>query len=451
MLVLAALGSYVPTPMSKTGKLNVMLPCIGKLSSTMHNLRPFALCFLLISTIAISSRVWQFESEKRSLKQDIVELSKVKYGLFNIDEWKSILAEIISKKIDQFNLNEENKEEMAEKVSTFLHKAIDEFEQNFKETNKQKSWFGVSFKNLIAGSVSLFTRLREDVPTLTNQVITYLDDPGNRQNLKRYISKKIDEYADETFSQMDYSYLKSILSEYNYKSRIEAISGLRQQIATIDDQNILFRYSLICLILIQALGLIVFRNLSKLEIALFTGLAFAVLILGLSLPMIDIDARISEMSFTLLGEDIKFTDQVLYFKSKSILEVVSMMFIQGKIELALVGGLVLLFSVIFPISKLICIQLYTLNLKFRESKWIKIIVFKTGKWSMADVMVVTIFMAYIGFSGIITEQLKQLENIAPNFDILTTNQSTLQPGFYMFTCFVLISLLISQRIQDSPS
>jgi uncharacterized paraquat-inducible protein A len=32
-------------------------------------------------------------------------------------------------------------------------------------------------------------------------------------------------------------------------------------------------------------------------------------------------------------------------------------------------------------------------------------VFKTGKWSMADVIVVAIFMAYIGFSGIVGEQL----------------------------------------------
>ncbi|MEQ9403752.1 MAG: paraquat-inducible protein A [Cyclobacteriaceae bacterium] len=415
----------------------------------MRTFRSIGLTILLLSTIILSFFIWKSEAQKRMLKQDIIELSKVKYGLFNVDEWKSILAEIISKKIDQFNFNRENRDEMEVKVSDFLHKAINEFEQNFKQTNRKQSWFGISYKNVIANSVSLFTRLRENVPELTNQIITYLDDPGNRQSLKQYINKKIGEYADETFSQIDYSHLNSILTAHNYENRIEALDGLQQQIRTLDKQSKIFRYSLIAFILIQTLALIVFRKLSKLETTVFTGLAFTLLCLGLSLPMIDIDARISEMSFTLLGENIRFTDQVLYFKSKSILEVVSMMFQQGKIDLALVGVLVLLFSVIFPISKLVCTLLYTYKQKLRDATWINFIVFRTGKWSMADVMVVTIFMAYIGFSGIITEQLKQLESIASSFDILTTNQSTLQLGFYMFTCFVVISLLISQRIQDS--
>lgn len=66
---------------------------------------------------------------------------------------------------------------------------------------------------------------------------------------------------------------------------------------------------------------------------------------------------------------------------------------------------------------------------------------------MADVMVIAIFMAYIGFSGIITEQLRQLESIALDVDVLTTNRSSLQTGFYLFTSFVILSLLISHRLQ----
>ena len=74
-------------------------------------------------------------------------------------------------------------------------------------------------------------------------------------------------------------------------------------------------------------------------------------------------------------------------------------------------------------------------------------IFKTGKWSMADVMVIAIFMAYIGFSGIITEQLNQIESITQNLDILTTNQSSLMIGFYAFTAFAILSLLVSHKLQ----
>ena len=65
---------------------------------------------------------------------------------------------------------------------------------------------------------------------------------------------------------------------------------------------------------------------------------------------------------------------------------------------------------------------------------------------MADVMVVAIFMAYIGFSGIVSEQLGQLDSLTKNADILTTNQSSLETGFFMFSAFVLLSLVISQRM-----
>ncbi len=66
---------------------------------------------------------------------------------------------------------------------------------------------------------------------------------------------------------------------------------------------------------------------------------------------------------------------------------------------------------------------------------------------MADVMVVAIFMSYIGFSGILTEQLNQLEGLTNKIDILTTNKSSLQIGFFLFTSFAILSLLVSQKLQ----
>ena len=41
---------------------------------------------------------------------------------------------------------------------------------------------------------------------------------------------------------------------------------------------------------------------------------------------------------------------------------------------------------------------------------VRFFVLKSGKWSMADVMVVAIFMAYIGFNGIITSQFGQFSS-----------------------------------------
>ena len=65
---------------------------------------------------------------------------------------------------------------------------------------------------------------------------------------------------------------------------------------------------------------------------------------------------------------------------------------------------------------------------------------------MADVFVIAIIMAFIGFEGIVTDQLSQLKNVSESVDILTTNNSSVLFGFFSFTAFVIVSIAISHRI-----
>ena len=81
---------------------------------------------------------------------------------------------------------------------------------------------------------------------------------------------------------------------------------------------------------------------------------------------------------------------------------------------------------------------------------IKFFVFKSGKWSMADVMVVAIFMAYIGFNGIITSQLGHLKKAGQELVILTTNATALQPGYYLFLTFALLALFLAGFLTRKP-
>lgn len=62
---------------------------------------------------------------------------------------------------------------------------------------------------------------------------------------------------------------------------------------------------------------------------------------------------------------------------------------------------------------------------------------------MADVMVVAIFMAFIGFNGVVDGQLSSLEDYANAAHVLTTNNSNLESGFYLFTLYCLIGLITS--------
>lgn len=410
----------------------------------MENNRPLLLIVLLISLSCLSFLVYQTDHQKREVKEDLIELSNIKYGLFNVDEWKKIMVNVLTKKIDEFELDKKNKKQMKKKVSDFLTKVIGDLETRYYEQNSGSiSGF---FRNGIASMTGTFDKIKQDIPIFTDQILDFLNDPKNKKALKSYFASKLNEYADNTFAKLDYAVHDSIISKYKLTDRPSTIFFLGTKLNALQETSNNYKYILVVLALLSAGFIFITKTLNKLELILLTAICFLFLILGLSLPMIEIDARISDMTMSLLGEQIHFQDQVLYYKSKSILEVVRLMMAQDSPDLLLVGFLVFIFSVLFPVSKLISSLCLVSFPNLKSNKLIYFLVNKTGKWSMADVMVVAIFMAYIGFSGILTEQLHQLESLSSKMEVLTTNKSSLQTGFFAFTAFVLLSLLTTHKL-----
>ena len=415
----------------------------------MKSLRSFVFILSLLGILFCGYNIYSLEQKRRIVKEDLVELSKIKYGLFSVDEWKQILSRIISKKVEELNFSPDQRKEIKSKVSAFLTKTITEMEERFYE-EKSKSiegWFKIG----VAGLTGMFDTMKKDVPIFTDQILEFLNDPGNRDKVKSYITDKLSEYTDKTFAKIDYTEHDRILSHYGYGDRQQTITGLQTTLSDLSRGSQNYIIAIFVFIFLCGFMLLLSNEPAKIDFLLLTSICFVLLISGLLLPMIEIDARIAEMSFTLLGEQISFTDQVLYYKSKSILEVVRLMLMQGKMDVLAVGLLVLLFSVLFPVAKLLSSLAYIYNQKLQSNRIIRFMVFKTGKWSMADVMVVAIFMSYIGFSGILTEQLNQLEGLTNKIDILTTTKSSLQIGFFLFTSFAILSLLVSQKLQFNKS
>lgn len=406
-------------------------------------MRAIIALLVLITSLVLGIIIYRAESQKRAMKEDLIELLKVKYGLFNVDEWRRILSDLIRKKVEELNVQGGSREEMRADIAAFLNRSVDSFEKAFYD-QRAGSVQG-SMEAMIAKQLNVFGQIRNYIPTLTEQVLDFLNNPANRDKLKAFIIQKIDEYAANTFAQVDYTAHDGVIAKYNFQSRQAAIEGLQVQIEAIDTNT--SKYSLLGVVGLFMIWILFSKNLVNHEYLLLILTCFSLLMFGVLLPMLEIDARISSISLKLLGEPIEFKDQVLYYKSKSILEVVRLMFTQGRIDVLFVGILVLVFSVLFPMAKLICSVVYIYMPSVRGNGVMNFIVFKTGKWSMADVMVVAIFMAYIGFGGIISDQLRQLESISSNIDILTTNRSSLQAGFYLFTSFTVLSLVASQKIQ----
>jgi hypothetical protein len=384
------------------------------------------------------------ESNRRTLQDDAVELSKIKYGLFNVDEWKLITSRIISEKIDELDLSDTERKDMRVKIIGFLSEVIAELKNRFRAENS-RGLMGF-IKREGASFFGVFDQMERDIPVFADEILAFLDDPNNRADLKAYLTEKVNTYADNTFSETDYNLHNEILMRHGHEDRKEAISQLQGQVDALQFERRPFSLLIFTLMGMSLLYLMLVRRSDVWVLSSIIMLSLIALLLGVLLPMIEIDARIDKLGFQLLGEPVTFTDQVLYYKSKSILEVVELMVLQGKADLLAVGLLVLAFSVLFPLSKMLASLMYLHRPAARSGAVLRFFVFKTGKWSMADVMVVAIFMAYIGFSGILSEQLSQLEGITRDADILTTNKSSLQLGFFMFSAFVVLSLAVSQRL-----
>jgi len=415
----------------------------------MKNIISNSLLIILFLSLSFSSfKSYHLENNKRELKFDLIELSDIKYGMFNVDQWRNQLATIITIKLKELKLTGNDREVAKKKIKKFLYKAIADYETNYRKTNNENSIFGISYKNVGANVFGIFSGLKERVPTITEEILNFLEKEENRDNIKNYILTQLDRYKEHTFQKIDYSKFQGVLAKYNAIEANDCTKVIGNAIGRINSKINLYNTIILVAYILLLLPLFLAKEHSKHQILLYLLTAFLLLVLGISLPMIAIDARISTMEFKLLGETIAFKNQVLYFKSKSIVEVSKTMLLQGKVKVMLVGLLVILFSVVFPISKLFASVFLVYKKQFMQNSIVSFLVFKSGKWSMADVMVVAIFMSYIGFSGIISSQLTQLEKISKNLNILTTNNSELQSGFYFFLSFVIMSIAISQIIMN---
>ena len=408
----------------------------------MKNLRFIFILLLLLGVALLSFTVYKGEVEKRHYKEDLVELSKVKYGIFSVDEWKSHLEEILTKKIQEFNFDELPKDQIRKKVSDMLYKMTNDLESSFKE---EKGFLPKAVANI----TGIFDKLDDQVPQFTETIMLFIEDPQNREMARSFALTKLDQLTDRTFSEIDYTTYDEVIERHGCKESDEVMADLNNTIEANNRHYHPYRIALFILAFITAILIIFSRRLSNHELFFLTVICLVFLATGLSLPMIEIDARISEMRFALLGEIIHFQNQILYYKNKSIIEVVEVMITQERLDLIVVGGLVLLFSVLFPLAKLIASTFYLYSSKVRDSKFVKFIIFRTGKWSMADVMVLAIFMAFIGFSGILREQLEQIEISSQTLELFTTNASRLQVGFYAFLSFAVLSLLLAHKLQYS--
>ncbi len=410
----------------------------------------FLFLLLLGFSCFLTVQIYQQSRINQTFKIDYAELNNVKYGLLNAHEWKRKVSNIIALKIEEFDITEGNRGAIRQHIQRAMYRLIDEVEIFLNQEKKQGNWFSRGLKSVAYGVAFDPQKFKQQVPAWTEEILVDLDNPATRQQLKDFLQQKMTELMEEKMGKENLTAIHSIRQRYSCKGNADCRATLNKKITANADQ--IFDASLLIIACACLLFLLTTYVQKQGNFAFFSLLAFCLVLLfgGLTTPMIDIDARIQELSFLLMGEEVAFREQVLFFQSKSITDVVEILLRHGDFQTILVGVLIALFSILFPLLKLLSTG-FALSkpTSIERNKFIRFMVLKSGKWSMADVFVVAIFMAYIGFKGIIDSQLNQMTGDHITVDLITTHEGTaLQVGFLLFTGYCLLSLAMSALLED---
>ena len=390
--------------------------------------------------------VYKNSSEAAKIKKDYSEINSITHGILSVNIWRDHLTNMVLNRIDEFEFTAEQEDTLVLQVENILTSGINKGDSLM--SLKQKSLKG-KLRKFAVRTLVPEEKIRALVPMFAQTIVDEIQEPENKDALKYVIKSKLQEYSDMTHadSQAAVLQLNAIFDKYEVADLKEFNTKTSKVLWELETQTYFHTYILLGIIVAFLLLWWVLRNQKHLHIPLFiisVLVSLVVLFAGLTAPMIEIDARFQQVNFLLIGEQITFNDQVIFFQSKSILQVIDILFDTGKVDSFFVGILILVFSIVFPIAKLISTQIFLAGSeKLRKNKVLKFFAFKSGKWSMADVYVIAIFMAYIGFQGILDNQLSMLNMETESLVSISTNKTSLQPGFIIFIGFVLFSLILS--------
>lgn len=408
----------------------------------MKNIKTVLFAIILLAAAVLGQQIITLSKTNQQQKQDYADINNIKYGLFSINQWKEQLSSIINAEISNLDLKG-NEKQIKPVIEAQLNQLIDGVNQKIKDKNKTtlKGQFKQAFINTFVDVKDI----KEGIPAYADEIIKLMQKPKSKNKLKGVLLDKVGDYFDNTFQEQDLTQINSIIARTGATDMAEAKVKLDDSIADANEKIFSMTWILVAL----AATLFIFAGFGKTlpssQYIILVLILFILLVCGVTVPMIDMEAKISEMSFMLFDHPVRFLNQILYFQTKSVLDVFWIMITHPDLQMKIVGLLMVVFSVVFPVTKLFSSVVYYYNhWKARENKIIQFFVLKSGKWSMTDVMIIAIFMAYIGFNGVISSQFGKLHSADEEIVLLTTNGTSLQPGFYLFLSYTVLALFLSE-------
>lgn len=172
--------------------------------------------------------------------------------------------------------------------------------------------------------------------------------------------------------------------------------------------------------------------------------AIALFFPGILLPMLSFNM---EMIANVGGAQLTNT---LINKNLSLIQTIEELLHDERFTVA---ALIFIFSICIPVIKFILLTIAYAKKHSPLEISIYNFIGKIGKWSMADVFVVAVFLAMLSTNHAETATQQQLSLFGFKLDLMISSEtlSALGDGFYYFTGYCLLSLLGTAISQSSLS
>jgi hypothetical protein len=406
------------------------------------------LTLLLAAEGFFGYRLHQLSARQEVIKADYSNINSIAYGLLSVDNWRDEVTRVINKQVRNLKFNPKQKRLMQAEVEEVLYALITKAEGMVNK--KPKSLIGKIRKFAIKTFVKT-DEIRAQVPKYARSIIAKADNKNQKAKLSEMAMGEFAELLRSDAIDSTLTANQKLFNEMYRKYGVTSTPALNNKLdgmlKTMQVEMYTYCFGMLgCILVVLSLWWFL-RARTDLHGSLFILsllFAFILLAVGLSASMIEVDCRIKTLDFVLLGEHVKFEDQVLFYESKSILGVVKVLMEQPATDSIAVGVLILCFSIVFPVLKLTSTGVHLLSKRsIAENKIVKYFAFQSGKWSMADVIVIAILMTYIGLNGLLDSQLASLNIRSQELTVITTNNTALQPGYIIFISFVLFGLILS--------
>ena len=413
---------------------------------------------LLLPAIWFSWQTMSGLEKRRDLRTDLAELEHVRYGLLSADQWRSIIGPILNAQVDNIDLRTQTKN-LRPMVEHSLNELLDNIKTQMTAPRPAKTQppsgskaapppAGLTAPPMLVNMI--VNSLRPHIPEYTSVVLAELAKPQNQKAFKDSIRSVIADAVRNTFGSVDMTTYTAILRHYGCSTAPACEQMLAGQIHELDsrlnrDYLIVLASSAIAFLLLAVRR----RNLSRAAVVVLMLFCITMLVAGVLSPMLEVEVRITKLDATLLGSPIEFQEQSLYYRSKTVLEVSRSLIEMHRPAMSLVAILVILFSVVFPTLKMLALSasLFRPSL-LRTSRIIRLLALELSKWSMADVMVLAIFMSFIAFNGVIESGLAGVRaEPAVKQLVIPTNSSKILPGYYLFIGFCVSSIYLSKKLE----